>query len=103
MKRLVNFELPERVEERVLGFEPAYLDTGTMAIYRSRFADGRPARFHILDGLPEEVVWNRSPAGHVTVAKPTLVAGYVRGGFFFTRAAVARASRDWGPQAIPSE
>ncbi len=97
MKRLVNFELPERTEERVLGFEPAYLDTATMAIYRSRFADGRPARFHILDGLPEEVVWNRSAAGHVTVAKPSLIAGYVRGGFFYTASAAARALRDWGP------
>ena len=97
MKRLVNFELPERTEERVLGFEPAYLDTATMAIYRSRFADGRPARFHILDGLPEEVVWNRSAAGHVTVAKPSLIAGYVRGGFFYTGSAAARALRDWGP------
>lgn len=103
MKRLVNFELPERAEERVLGFEPAYLDTGTMAIYRSRHADGRLSRFHLLDGLPEEVVWNRSTAGHVTVTKPTIVAGYVRGGFFYTRAAVARATRDWGPQATPAE
>ena len=96
MKRLVNFELPEQAGERVLGFEPAYLDTGTMAIYRSRLADGRPARFHLLDGLPEEVVWSRSEAGHVTVAKPTLVAGYVRGGYFYTQGAAARALREWG-------
>ena len=100
MKRLVNFELPERAGDRVLGFEPAYLDTGTMAIYRSRFADGRPARFHILDGLPEAVVWNRSAAGHVTVAKPTLVAGYVRAGYFYTRRAAARAILEWGSEAI---
>lgn len=96
MRRMVNFEMPQRPATVPAGFEPAFLDTGTMAIYRSRYADGRPAALHVLDGLPDEVVWNRAPDGRALVAKPSLVRGYVRGGFFYTTAAVRRAVRDWG-------
>jgi hypothetical protein len=96
MKRLVNFELPRPSPTSVAGFEPAFLDTGTMAIYRSRHPDGCPAPYHLLDGLPEEVVWSRAHDGRVTVAKPTLIRGYVRNGFFYTLPAACRALRDWG-------
>jgi hypothetical protein len=77
-----------------LGFHPAFLDMGTCAIYVSRFADGRPAPFHLLDGLPDEVVLKRSTSGRVVAAKGTLVAG-----FFYTRAAAARAAQEWGTLA----
>ena len=96
MRRMVNFELPQRAATVPRGFEPAFLDTGTMAIYRSRYVDGRPAPVHMLEGLPDEVVWSRAPDGRAVVSKPGLVAGYVRGGFFYTAAAVRRAVQDWG-------
>lgn len=80
---------------RHLGFRPAFLDTSTMQVHESRFADGRPAPFHLLDGLPDGVVLHRSPLGRVLRAKPSLVSGFVRNGFFFTRAAAARAVADW--------
>ena len=96
MRRLVNFEEPPRAVAAPPGFEPAFLDTGTMAIYRSRYADGRAAPLHVIDGLPDEVVWSRAPDGRVVMAKPTLVRGYVRRGFFYTATAVRRAVRDWG-------
>jgi len=78
-----------------LGFRPAFMDFETQRIYPSRFADGRLAPFHLLDGLPEEVVVDRSPAGRVVAAKATLISGFVRNGFFYTRAAAARAAREW--------
>jgi hypothetical protein len=78
-----------------LGFHPAFLDTATCSIYLSRFADGRPAPFHLLDGLPDEVVMARSSAGRVTAAKATLVSGFERNGFFYTRSAAARAAAEW--------
>jgi hypothetical protein len=77
------------------GFHPAFLDTGTFSIYLSRFADGRPAPFHLLDGLPDEVVLVRSASGRVLAAKPTLVSGFERNGFFYTRTAAARAAAEW--------
>ena len=79
-----------------LGFTPAFFDFATCTVYPSRFADGRPAPFHILDGLPEAAVVDRAPSGRVVSAKATLIAGFVRGGFFYTRRAAAHAAQDWG-------
>ncbi len=39
-----------------LGFRPAFLDSATFAVYPSRFANGSPAPFHLLDGLPDEII-----------------------------------------------
>jgi hypothetical protein len=77
------------------GFKPAFLDFATQTIYPSRFADGRASPFHLLDGLPEEVVVDRAPSGRVIAAKPTLISGFERKGFFYTRSAAARAAAQW--------
>ena len=53
-----------------LGFRPALLDYATMTIYAS---------FERLAGPP----------------KLTLVSGFERHGYFYTRAAAERAARDW--------
>jgi hypothetical protein len=78
-----------------LGFRPAFLDFETQTIYPSRFANGLPAPFHVLDGLPDEVVADRAPSGRVVAAKATLISGFVRNGFFYTRTAAARAAAQW--------
>lgn len=54
-----------------LGFRPAFLDYATMTIFPSEFAAG------------------------VLVARATLVAGFERNGFFYTRTAAARAAMEW--------
>jgi hypothetical protein len=82
-------------ENASLGFRPAFLDFETQTIYPSRFADGRLAPFHLLDGLPDEVIADRLECGRVTSAKSTLISGFVRNGFFYTRAAAARAAAEW--------
>ena len=82
-------------ENAALGFEPAFYDFATQQVYRSCFADGRPAPFHILDGLPEEVIVDRMASGRVTSIKATLISGFLRNGYFYTRTAAARASREW--------
>jgi len=53
-----------------LGFRPALLDYATMTIYWSLDGLGAPPRL-------------------------TLMAGFEREGFFYTRAAAERAARDW--------
>ena len=78
-----------------LGFRPAFLDYATLTIYASRHADGRLAPFHLIDGLPDEVVILRDPSGRVVAVKATVVAGFERNGFFYTRAAAARAAAQW--------
>lgn len=80
---------------RTLGFHPAFLDFATQRIYASRFADGRLAPIHLLDGLPDEVVVQRASSGRVIAAKASLISGFVRNDFFYTRSAAARALAEW--------
>ncbi len=82
-------------ENRHLGFKPAFFDFLTQTIYLSCFADGRPAPFHLLDGLPEEVIVDRSSTGRAVAAKASLISGFERNGFFYTRDAAARAAAEW--------
>ena len=82
-------------ENRALGFRPAFLDFATQRIYLSCFRNGMPAPIHVLDGLPDEVVIDRTPSGKVITTKATVIAGFVRNGFFYTRRAAAKAVADW--------
>ena len=70
---------------RSQGFAPAFLDTETGSIYLARFADGRPAPMHLLDGLPRELIVSRDAAGRCLAVKRSLVAGFVQAGRFYTR------------------
>ncbi len=76
-------------------FKAAFLDFATLTIYPSTFSDGRPAPMHLLDGLPDEVVVDRARSGRVIATKATLIAGFERDGFFYTRTAAARAAAEW--------
>jgi hypothetical protein len=88
-------------ENNGLGFLPAFRDQNTGSVYRACFADGRPAPFHLLDGLPDDVVV-RGESGRVTGARASLVAGFVQSGCFFTRAeAAACVSRSLASVASP--
>jgi hypothetical protein len=79
-------------ENRGLGFLPAFMDTETRIVYASRFADGRLAPVHVLDGLPEELVVSRHASGRVASVKASLVSGFVRSGRFYTRERAAHAA-----------
>lgn len=81
-------------ENRGLGFRPAFMDSETRIVYLSRFADGRFAPVHVLDGLPDGVVLSRHASGRIERVKSSLVSGFVRSGRFFTREQAARAAAD---------
>lgn len=72
-------------------FYPAFFDVDTGAVYLSRFADGRVAPMHLLDGLPQEVVTQRTAEGKVKAVKSSVAAGFVRSGRFYTREQAANA------------
>jgi hypothetical protein len=72
-------------ENRGSGFRPAFLDTFTNRIHLSCFADGRPAPFHSIEGLPEALVVGRDPDGRVLAARPGVVSGFERDGRFYSR------------------
>jgi hypothetical protein len=75
---------------RRYGFRPAFLDEQKQVVYLSRFADGRPAPIHLLDGLPDDLVLSRSTCGRAVELKPHVVSGFVLAGRFYTRAAAAQ-------------
>lgn len=66
-------------------FVPAFQDARTGQVEISRFRDGRPAPFHLIDGLPEDWVTERDLAGRVVKIKSSIISGFVRFGRFFTR------------------
>ncbi|MGZ5120256.1 MAG: hypothetical protein ACXWCY_20425 [Burkholderiales bacterium] len=70
---------------RGLGFQSAFYDQATRTVYLSRFADGRLAPFHLLDGLPPELVLARDEQGYVTHVKASVISGFVRDDQFYTR------------------
>jgi hypothetical protein len=70
-------------------FRPAFYDHNTCTIYLSRFPNGTPAPFHMLDGLPEEIVTDRFN-GRVVSIKASIVSGFERNGYFYTRTAAAK-------------
>ncbi|MDT3671228.1 MAG: hypothetical protein ROZ37_12970 [Aromatoleum sp.] len=72
-------------------FRPAFLDRDTSQVYESRFADGRPAPIHLLDGLPDEVVVARTTCGRVLAVKESVIAGFVRAARFYSREEAAAA------------
>lgn len=78
-------------ENRSRGFLPAFYDVETGRGEISRFADGRPAPMHMLDGVPEEWVIERSASNKPTALKASVIAGFVRDGYFYTRAQAAQA------------
>ena len=81
-------------ENRHLGFVPAFMDTRSGKIYACSFADGRPAAFHVLDGLPDELVVARDRYGRPSHVVGTVTAGFALDGRFYTREqAAAQVSR----------
>jgi hypothetical protein len=72
------------------GFVPAFWDSATESVYPSCFPNGSLSPIHTFDGLPNDVVLERDSCGRVTAIKPTLVAGFLREGHFFTREQTAR-------------
>jgi hypothetical protein len=67
------------------GFRPAFRDNFSELVYLSRYADGRPAPIHVLDGLPDAMVQTRYPSGRVKAVKEGLISGFLRDGCFYTR------------------
>jgi hypothetical protein len=73
------------------GFIPAFCDTATGRVEPSRCADGTLASLHLLAGLPREWVVTRGAGDEVVAVKPTVIAGFLRAGAFYTREQAARA------------
>lgn len=73
------------------GFVPAFLDTDSGSIYRSRFPDGRPAPVHMLSGLPDKLFKSDGACGEQSAVKSSVVSGFLLEDIFYTREAAAIA------------
>lgn len=78
-------------ENRYKGFIPAFFDQETGDVELSRFADGALAPVHLLEGLPETWVVERDLTGMIKAIKQSVIAGFVRGNYFYTRQQAALA------------
>jgi len=87
-------------ENRSAGFVPAFLDAKTGLIYRSCFADGRPAPIHLLEGLPAHLRCHTADTGQRAAANATLVSGFLQRGKFLTRAEAAAAAQKTDSQRV---
>lgn len=67
------------------GFRPAFYDTQQQRAEIARFANGTPAPFHLLEGVPEDWVTKRDSCGKVIAVKVSVIAGFIRNGIFYTR------------------
>ena len=76
---------------RASGFQPGYYNCDTGEIVISRFADGRPAPVHVLEGLPAHWVEARGERGDDVRVSASVITGFVRDGIFYTRKAAAAA------------
>lgn len=72
------------------GFVPAFHHQETGQSVISSYADGAPAPVHVLDGLPDDWIDHRDNGGSVKRVSACVIAGFLRGGVFYTREAAAR-------------
>ena len=76
---------------RSLGFVPAFLDTDSGYVYRSRFPDGRPAPVHMLSGLPRKLMKSGNDSSQEYAVKDSVISGFLLEETFYTREAAAIA------------
>ena len=76
---------------RSQGFVPAFLDTDSGYVYRSRFPDGRPAPVHILSGLPGKLFVSDGVSSKQHAVKNSVISGFLLEETFYTREAAAIA------------
>ena len=74
------------------GFVPAFLDTATGHVYRSRFQDGRAAPVHVLSGLPHKLFEPDSSSNGPLAVKRSVISGFLREDIFYSREEAAQAS-----------
>lgn len=78
-------------ENRGNGFRPAFYDIESGRVEISRFQNGQPAPMHMIDGLPKSWIVERDAALKATSIKCSVIAGFVRNGYFYTRSQAAEA------------
>lgn len=80
---------------RNCGFRAAFRNQDSGCVVLARFKNGALAPMHLLDGLPEAWVLERDAcSGRVMAVKPSVIAGFLCQGRFYTREQAAAAAGD---------
>lgn len=79
-------EVPSRAVfgDASFGFMPVFMDVHTRETHLASYRDGQPAVVHVLDGLPHKWVEEWGSDGLPVSLKPGVIAGFMRGGVFYT-------------------
>lgn len=80
--------------EARLSVLPAFRDIETGETHLSINADGTLAPVHVLEGLPEHWVLSRGARGEVRAIKDSVIAGFLRGGRFYSHEEMAAKGYD---------
>ncbi|HEY9050592.1 MAG TPA: hypothetical protein VIQ03_03550 [Gammaproteobacteria bacterium] len=76
------------------GFMPVFMDVHTRETHLASYRDGQPAVVHVLDGLPYKWVEEWGSDGRPVSLKPGVIAGFMRGGVFYTLSNILNGLRD---------
>ena len=78
-------------ENHCNGFRPAFCDSETGRVEITRLLNSDPAPMHSIAGLPEGWVVERDADAKPIAIKHTVIAGFIRDGWFYTRSQAAEA------------
>ena len=78
------------VNNRALGFIPAFMDTETSTVYLSRFENGGLAPIHLLTALPKSLFESPGTLADYLSIKSSVISGFVRENIFYSREEAAR-------------
>ncbi len=70
--------------EASFGFMPVFMDVQSRETHLASYRDGQPAVVHILDGLPHKWIEEWGSDGRPVSLKAGVIAGFMRGGEFYT-------------------
>ena len=76
---------------RRMRFQAAFRDEESGRVEVARFENGKLAPAHLIVGLPREWAVAFTSVGSIVAIKPSIIAGFVRDGVFFTREEAAVA------------
>lgn len=83
----------EHETRRPEGFMAAFRNRSMRRVELSRFRNGDPAPYHVIDGLPRDWAKAVDEDGTVLALRPEVEAGYLYRGHFYTRREAERIAR----------
>lgn len=85
---------PALFSDASFGFMPAFMDVFSEEVHLATYADGIPAVLHVLEGLPAKWIAEWGEDGRPNSVRTGVIAGFMRGGCFYTIDDIMNSLRD---------